>query len=336
MGSRGVVVVAVVLAGFALYFGRAFFVPVVLSVMLHALLRPLVEWLKRHGVPNPLGATLVVVALLALLVGGGRAVSVPIKDWVARAPTTIREAQARLRFIRHPIDQLTRAATGQDSTSRAAAPAPAPAILSTAVGMGTAFIAGAVEVLLMTWLLLATGDLLARKIEVLARTPQGRRTAMEVLHASQDIAARYILFTFLIALGEGVVVWLVMWALGMPDPLIWALLTVAAELVPYIGGFILVIMMTVTALTAFDSLAHALLVPASYLVISALQNNLVTPWVFGARLRLNPVILLAGVLLWWFLWGIPGAFLAIPMVAMFKAFCDETPKLHRVGEFLGA
>ena len=328
---------AVVLAGFALYFGRVFFVPVVFSVMLHALLRPQVEWLRARGVPLPLGSSVVVLTWLALLVGGARVISAPIKDWVARAPATIREAQQKLQSVRQPIDQLTQAATGADSTARQPAAGTPPAgIVTTAVGKGTAFILGSVEVLLMTWLLLATGDMMARKIELLARTAQGRRTAVEVIHASQAIAARYILFTVLIAVAQGVVVGLVMWALGMPDPLIWGLLTTAAELVPYIGGFVLTIMLTVTALTTFDSVAFALLIPASYLLISALQNNLVTPWLFGARLRLNPVILLVGVLLWWFLWGVPGAFLAIPMIAMFKAFCDETPKLHRVGEFLGA
>jgi predicted PurR-regulated permease PerM len=332
-----VVVVAVVLAGFALYFGRVVFVPIVFSVMLHALLRPQVEWLKGRGMPRPLGATLVVLTWLALLVGAARVVSAPIKDWVARAPTTIREAQQKLRRVRQPLDQLTQAATGQDTSAQPpAAAAPPPGILTQAVGKGTAFILSSVEVLLMTWLLLATGDMMAKKIELLARTQQGRRTAVEVIHASQAIAARYILFTVLIAVAQGVVVGLVMWALGMPDPLIWGLLTTAAELVPYIGGFVLTIMLIVTALTTFDSVAYALLVPASYLLISALQNNLVTPWLFGARLKLNPVILLAGVLLWWFLWGVPGAFLAIPMIAMFKAFCDETPKLQRVGEFLGA
>jgi predicted PurR-regulated permease PerM len=332
-----VVVVAVVLAGFALYFGRVFFVPVVLSIMFDALLRPQVRWLERHKVPTPLGASLVVLTWLALLVGAGRMVSQPVKDWVARAPETIREAQLKVRSIMLPIDRLTQAATGADSSAqRSTAASPRPAIVTAVVGKGTAFIVGFVEVLLMTWLLLGTGDLLARKIEVLARTPKGRRTAMDVLHASQSIAARYIIFTVLIALGEAIIVGLVMWALGMPDPLIWALLTAAAELVPYLGGLILVVLLTITALTTFDSVAYALLIPSAYLVISALQNNLVTPWVFGARLRLNPVILLVGVLLWWFLWGIPGAFLAIPMIAMFKAFCDETPRLARVGEFLGA
>jgi len=77
------------------------------------------------------------------------------------------------------------------------------------------------------------------------------------------------------------------------------------------------------------------LAPGIYLAITTLQNNLVSPLAYGRRLRLNPVAVLVGVLFWWYLWGVPGAFLAVPIIATLKILGDHVPRLAPLGEFLG-
>ena len=97
----------------------------------------------------------------------------------------------------------------------------------------------------------------------------------------------------------------------------------------------MVVVLAVAAITSFDSLAHALLVPGSFLLINILQANLVSPYLLGHRLALNPVALLVGLTFWFWIWGIPGAFIAVPLLATFKIFCDHIESLAAVGEFLG-
>ena len=70
-------------------------------------------------------------------------------------------------------------------------------------------------------------------------------------------------------------------------------------------------------------------------MITTLQNNVISPYLYGQHLKLNPVAVLVGVLLWWFLWGIPGAFLAVPLIATIKIISDHVDTLKPVGEFLG-
>jgi predicted PurR-regulated permease PerM len=88
-------------------------------------------------------------------------------------------------------------------------------------------------------------------------------------------------------------------------------------------------------LATFDSIGHALLPPLIYLAITTLQNNLVSPIAYGRQLRLNPVAVFVGVLFWYALWGIPGAFLAVPILAGFKILGDHLESLSPLGEFLG-
>jgi predicted PurR-regulated permease PerM len=78
-----------------------------------------------------------------------------------------------------------------------------------------------------------------------------------------------------------------------------------------------------------------MLIPTTYLLINIIQANFISPLLMGHRLTLNPVAIFVGLALWFFLWGIPGAFLAVPLLAAFKIFCDHIEPLAAVGEFLG-
>ena len=112
-------------------------------------------------------------------------------------------------------------------------------------------------------------------------------------------------------------------------------LTVLLEFIPYLGEAGIMILLTATAFSQFDTLSHILLIPGTYLVIGALQNNLVSPLVYGQRLKLNPVAVLVGVLFWWLLWGVVGAFLAVPFFATLKILADHVESLTPLAAFLG-
>jgi predicted PurR-regulated permease PerM len=111
--------------------------------------------------------------------------------------------------------------------------------------------------------------------------------------------------------------------------------TVGLEFIPHLGAAGMIGLLTVTAFGQFDSMGSILLVPGSYLVITTLQNNLVSPFVYGQRLQLNPVAVFVGVLFWWFLWGVAGAFLALPFFATLKIVADHVEGLAPLMTFLG-
>jgi predicted PurR-regulated permease PerM len=70
-------------------------------------------------------------------------------------------------------------------------------------------------------------------------------------------------------------------------------------------------------------------------VINLTQANLISPIILGRRLTLNPVAIFVGLLFWTMVWGVAGAFLAVPLLATLKIFCDHIERLRSVGEFLG-
>jgi predicted PurR-regulated permease PerM len=145
----------------------------------------------------------------------------------------------------------------------------------------------------------------------------------------------YLSTVTLINVVEGGVVALVMWALGMPNPVLWGVLVFFVEFVPYLGALVMVGVLTLAAVSTFDSVGRIVAVPASYLAINLLQAYVLTPLLLGRRLTLNPVAILLGLILWWEIWGVAGAFIAVPLLATFKILCDHIETLAPVGEFLG-
>jgi predicted PurR-regulated permease PerM len=71
-----------------------------------------------------------------------------------------------------------------------------------------------------------------------------------------------------------------------------------------------------------------------YLAIHAFESNFVTPSILGRRLTLNPVVIFISLMFWTWLWGMPGALLAVPLLMTFKIFCDHFRPLASIGEFL--
>ena len=77
------------------------------------------------------------------------------------------------------------------------------------------------------------------------------------------------------------------------------------------------------------------MVPIVFYVLSAIEGYLVTPMVLGKRLSLNPVVIVLSVLFWGWMWGIPGALLAVPILIAIKTTCDRVDSFKVVGEFIG-
>jgi len=329
----------------ALYIGRAFGIPIALALLLNALLRPLIRGLERLGVSTAVGATLVTLGLLGALVVGGGALVTPIRAWVSQLPASFEAAGRKLAPARQSLEQVSQAtqALGEPSGAPSAAPAPpappapptVPPFLVQLFGTTAALVAGLAEVLLLLYLLLASGDLFLRKLVEVLPVFRDKRLAVEVTEQVQEAVTRYIVTTLLINGGQGVAVGLALWGLGMPSPWLWGGLTVVLEFIPYLGAAGMIILLTAAAFSQFDPLGHILLVPGTYLLIATLQNNLVSPLVYGQRLKLNPVAVLVGVLFWWVLWGVAGAFLAVPFFAALKILADHVESLTPIGTFLG-
>ncbi len=340
--SAGVTVLAVLAVLYTLYFAREFLLPITVAVLLNFLLSPLVRALARARLPNAVGAAAVVLALVGALGVAGYQLADPVQRWVAAAPATLATAQQKLRGVVRPVQQVTRTAerVANATADGAARPAPevvvrGPSLVSRLFGPTQRLLAALLEVVVLLYFLLAAGDLFLQKLIKVLPRPRAKATVVEVAREVEASVSTYLLTTAALNVGEGLVVAGVLYLLGMPSPLFWGALVALLEFVPYLGAATMVVLLTVGGLTAYEGVGGALLPPAAFLAVNLVQANFVAPLALARRLTLNPVAVFVGLAFWWFLWGVPGAFLAVPLLAMFKTVCDHVDALAPVGEFLG-
>lgn len=329
---------------YTLYFGRAFFIPIFFAIELNFLLSPPVRWLYRKlRVPVALTSAVIILGVAGGLSYGIYSLAAPAQNWLVSAPATLDRAGQKLHKIMKPVEQVTRTADQVDKVTSVSGGGPATrTVVVAGPSMGSRFfgttqsIAGALlEVLVLTFFLLSVGDLFLQKTIKVSSRHVKQQTAIEIAREIESSISRYLMTSAVMNIIEGAVFTGVMYLLKMPNPFLWGALVTALEFMPYVGALMLIAILTVASLTVFDSVGHALLVPGSFILLNLFQGNIVGPTVMGHRLALNPVAIFIGVAFWWEIWGIAGAFLAVPMLASIKILCEHVDWLSGIAEFLG-
>lgn len=328
---------------YTLYLGKQFFLPIVVAVLLNLLLKPAVRALKRIGLPAPVSAGVILVLFFGAIGYGTYLVWTPAMEWLERAPRTMSEAEAKLRSIREPVEMIREAgervgqiASGEDGNAPSRQNTQeGPGLGETITDQARQFVVGGTVAVFLLYFLMALDDLFLRKLaSVLPRMSQ-RRKAVLIARATERDLSHYVLVRTLTNIGFGAAVALALWLIGMPNPVLWGILAGILNYVPYLGGVVGYVIVGFAALTTFDSMSHALLVPGSYFLLNVLEGNVITPAILGRELALNPVMIFSWLIFWAWIWGIPGALLAIPLLTMTKIVVDNIETLAPLGSFLG-
>src|SRR5690606_30595545 len=105
--------------------------------------------------------------------------------------------------------------------------------------------------------------------------------------------------------------------------------------VPYVGALVGLVVVSIVALVSFDTAGSAMLVPALYFACTTIEGQIITPMLLGKRFEMNPVMVFLTVVVWGWVWGVPGALMAVPLLVSLRVLCDHFESLASLGEFLG-
>lgn len=345
LGVRSVALTGLlVLAVFyTLYFGRPFFLPLVLALLLNLILSPVVSSLTKLRLPASLAAGLVVLGLLGALVGGAYLLVEPVGEWMEKAPESMARIEERLRELKEPVETVNRATQemeklteGGGQEGRVQQVQVEQESLSVALLRRVSGAAGGLAVVLvLLYFLLASGNLFLRKLIRILPTLADKKRAVDIARQLQRDLSRYLGTVTLINIGLGMAVGTAMHFLGLPNPLLWGVMATVLNFVPYLGAIAGIVIIAGVSLLTLDSVGQAAFPPLAYFACTAVEGYFITPMIVGRSLTLNPVMILLSLLLWGWLWGVVGAVLAVPMLAVFKILCDHIRSLRPLGEFLG-
>ena len=207
--------------------------------------------------------------------------------------------------------------------------------LSDQLLIGTrSFASGFFETAVVLFFLLANGDtFLRRLVEILPRF-RNKRQAVEISQQIERDVSAYLFTITIMNLVVGVATGAVAALCGLGDPVLWGTVAFLLNYIPILGPILGVGVFLLIGLLSVDTLWLALLPAGLYLTIHIIEGETVTPMLLARRFTINPVLVILALVFWYWMWGVPGAILATPMLAITKIICDRIRPLMAFGHFI--
>ncbi len=325
-----------------LYFARPVILPVFLACGAAMTLKPLIRWLSYCHISPALSAAVVLCLLVAAIGIGFFQLGRPAMSWMNDAPRHMTELRQRVQKAFPRVARFSKAAAAMNNlgaTEEEQRQAPtvelkASRVPSTFINGTEMFLAGIGESLVLLYLLLASGDMFLQKLVRVMPTFRDKKRAVDISHEIQKSISNYLFSVSAINIGLGAVVGAGLYFMGVPNPAMWGMLVAVLNFVPYFGPVVGILLLTAVGVLTFDTLWEAALPPGWYVLMHALEANLITPVLLGRRFTLNPVVIFVSLIFWTWLWGVPGALLSVPILVSIKVVCDRVPSLSNVSEVL--
>jgi predicted PurR-regulated permease PerM len=350
-------VILVSLLGVAmLRWASAFFIPLMIGVLLSYALSPLVDALLRFRVPRALSAAVLIFGLLGAAAGAVYGFSDDVNamvDTLPGAALKLREA-ARSRFAGGAaLGTVQKAAQQLEQAAQEAGPSTPPQrgvqrviverprfdlrehLWTGTVGLAS-LVGEVVVVAFLTFFLLLSGDTFRRKLVKIAGADfAAKKITVQTLDDITGQIQRYLMVQLFSSILVGIATGLSFWAIGVNHAAAWGFFSAVLNLIPYVGAAVITGAAALAAFVQFGDFRHAVYAALASLAIHTIVGNLLVPLWTSRASRMNPVVVFIGVLAWGWLWGVWGLLLGIPILMIAKAVCDRVEPLKPVGELLG-
>jgi predicted PurR-regulated permease PerM len=333
--STAAIVLASLAVAYTLWATQELLLPVLLAMFFALIGNPIIRTLEKIHIPRFVGALAVLSSGLACTVLLGSLMAEPAGKLMREMPHQLREIAPKLRAVVKPVQDAKK---GAESIARVAGGEDVNAVRLVRTEVNDPFrsltatprmIASVLAVVLLTLFFMIYGANLQRRVLALLPGWQQKKLTMDILQSMEREMSRYVLTITIIntLLGlafAGVLVWL---GLAIPEALMWGTLAALLNYAPYVGPLIGIMAMMLLGFVHFDAPLEALLPSAIYLLLHTIEGQFVTPILLGRRMALSPLVLILGLMVFGWLWGIIGLLLAVPLLACTKVVLERVDGL---------
>lgn len=326
---------------FALSAAKAFLVPVVLGFLLSMVFAPIRRALERLGLSSWLASFLIVVVLLCGFLGTVATLAMPVSTWIENAPRIERQVEVQLNGVSHSINEVFQAnkkiealASGSGDSGPKVKVEKGKSMTTQAAMLAPSMVAQLLFTFVLLFFLMASGDMFYEKLVHVMPTFRDKRRAVRIVYNAERKLSRYLFTITVINFGLGVAVGTAMLIYGMPDPIMFGVVAFLLNFVPYLGALVGIAVAGVIALLSFDWYGWALIIAGTYLALTTLEGQLITPYFVGRNLRLNTVVVFLTVSFWAWLWSAVGMIVALPLLVAVRTICEHIDEFDHISAFL--
>ncbi len=318
----------------AVYFTRELVLPILLGLIIAMTFSPLCRGLVRAGLNQVVAATLIIISLGSALTLTLLVVAAPVSLWLSDLPALENEIRIKVagltdsvetvRDVARQVEEIAEEA-GSDDDDVQRVTVEQPQLLTTAASGAVTILTTMMIALVLALFFLSSNPLIIDKLSRLSKTAEQREMAIKALSDVERGISRYLLAITTINAGLGVCVAAAMWGLGLSMPWIWGVVAFLLNFIPVLGAMAGSVAVFAIAIIQFDTIAYAALAPFLYMTLSSFEGQFVTPALVGQQMEINAVSVILTVVVWGWLWGIPGVVIAVPFLVIIKSIADNVP-----------
>lgn len=159
----------------------------------------------------------------------------------------------------------------------------------------------------------------------------GARDLHQTTQMLEDAGARvgkYLLIQLLVNSIYGVAIGLGLWVIGVPNALLWGLVTLVMRFVPFIGSFLAAAFPLFLAFAVSPDWSAVIWTAALFLVVELITSNIVEPWLYGSRIGVTPLAIIVCAVFWTWIWGPLGLVLSTPLTVCLVVLGRHLPQFE--------
>ena len=326
----------------ALVWASDFLIPVTAACLGYFVLNRPRRWLANLGIPPVVSAaifTALLASMIALLLVQ---LSAPAAQFIEDLPSLMEEIKQKLSVAGGTLEAINDATVAaeeimdeQDAETVEVEVVSDTGIAAAIFSMAPGFSSRILFALILLFFLVASGDMFLTKTVQSFERFADKRQAVEVVHSIEDRLGYYLGGITIINAGLGVAVAVAMQLWGLPSAVLFGFIAFGLNFVPFLGGLIGATIAAAVAFVSLDGTWIAFAVFATYIALTSMEGQFVTPLLISRRMRLNTPVVFLFVAFFAWIWSVIGMIVALPILIVLKIACDETNSLQTLGRFLG-
>jgi predicted PurR-regulated permease PerM len=324
-----------------LHFGSEIFLPLAVATLIAFALSPLVSALRRRGWPRVVAVVCAVILAFGILGVVLTVMASQLAQVAESLPTfqanildkleALQAAEGSSSVTGRFVDMLARISeeisnavpTGAGAGAQAAGGS-APMQVSVVESQSawrmlqdvvlpiiSPIVTAGLVIVVVIFMLMERDDLRDRFIRLVGSNDLHRTT--EMLEDAGSRVTSYLLIQLLVNVIYAIPIGVGLWIIGVPNPVLWALMTLILRFVPYVGSVIAAAIPLFLAFAVSPDWSMVLWTAALFATVELVTSNLVEPWLYGSRTGLSPLAVIVAAIVWTWIWGPMGLILSTPL-----------------------
>jgi len=328
----------------ALVWAGEFLIPVTAAMLGYFVLNRPRRWLEKFGIAPVVSVAILTLFLTTFVVVTLINLSGPVAQFIDDMPSLMAEIDRKLNAAGGTLQTIDEASQAAEDilSSTSSQPetvevqiASESGLASMVVGYAPAMLSQLIFAQLLLFFLVASGDMFVLKAVESFPLFKDKRRAVNVIRAIENRLGRYLGGITAINAGLGVCIGIAMAIWGLPSVIFLGVMGFALNFVPFLGGLFGASIAAAIAFVSLNGTWPALGVFLTYMALTSIEGQLITPALISRRMKLNTPVVFLSVAFFAWIWSVIGMVVALPILIVIKIVCDETGQFTTLSRFIG-